>query len=122
MSICQNIELDCGPHYYCGYCTFNSKNDELVLYSGGFIFIYSTQTKNNQWNCKRIYKTPENSDLINISKYDKLYLFSNNYISEWNLQTEKSTRLLFVMEFNEYDEVVKDIIFSKIFPKTDIHY
>ncbi|RIA95733.1 hypothetical protein C1645_816322 [Glomus cerebriforme] len=99
----QEIELDlkfCSIDHF--YCTFNLKN-EYILHSGvsdkfneriNIIFVYSTQTKNNKWICKRTYKIPKGFELISISKYDKLYLlFSNNYIYEWDLLTEKSIRM-----------------------------
>ncbi|PKY25101.1 hypothetical protein RhiirB3_439902 [Rhizophagus irregularis] len=91
----QKIKLDCDPrfsHYY--YCTFNL-NGEFILY-GRFdriIFIYSTRTKNNKWNCKRMYKKQNNFKFISISKYNKLYSFSNNSIYEYNLITEKSKKI-----------------------------
>src|SRR6266498_1933754 len=81
-------------------CTFNLKG-EFILYSvvsGSFdvqkiIWIYSTQTKNNKWECKRFYRIPEDYELINMSKYDKVYLCSNDYIYEWNIITEKSVKI-----------------------------
>ncbi|PKK61670.1 hypothetical protein RhiirC2_791467 [Rhizophagus irregularis] len=92
----QKIELDCDLIYDDSnpydYCTFNLK-DELILYCRGTIFIYSTQTKSNQWNCIRMYKKSGNFKFISISKYDKLYLYLNNSIYEWNLVTEKSIKI-----------------------------
>ncbi|PKK63678.1 hypothetical protein RhiirC2_757928, partial [Rhizophagus irregularis] len=78
------------------YCTFNLKG-EFILYSvvsntsysdfgnHRIIWIYSTQTKNNKWKCKRFYKIPEDYGIISISKYDKVYLYSKDYIYEWNI-------------------------------------
>ncbi|PKY27687.1 hypothetical protein RhiirB3_390471 [Rhizophagus irregularis] len=67
------------------------------------IWIYSTQTKNNKWTCKRMYEIPEDFKFISVSKYSKIYLlFSNNYIYEWNLLTEKITSM-----FCSYEEVIK---------------
>ncbi|EXX66834.1 hypothetical protein GLOIN_2v75200 [Rhizophagus irregularis DAOM 181602=DAOM 197198] len=78
------------------YCTFNLKG-EFILYSLVYehkiIWIYSTQTKNNKWECKRFYEIPKDYGLISISKYDKVYLFSNDYICEWNINTEKSVKI-----------------------------
>ncbi|PKY55366.1 hypothetical protein RhiirA4_410484, partial [Rhizophagus irregularis] len=81
------------------YCTFNLKG-EFILYGefyfpstlGGhnIIWIYSTQTKNNKWECKRFYEIPEVYKLISMSKYDNVYLVSNDHIYEWNINTEKS--------------------------------
>jgi hypothetical protein len=77
------------------------------------IWVYSTQTKNNKWICKRIYKIPKEFELISISKYDKLYLFSNNNIYEWNILNEKSIRI-FGDEMYRREEFfkVKKIIFT----------
>jgi hypothetical protein len=80
------------------------------------IWIYSTQTKNNKWICKRIYKIPNYFELINISKWDKFYLFSNNSIYEWNLDTEKGIKI-FCNEFKEENKVIntlKIIDYSKV--------
>ncbi|PKY52397.1 hypothetical protein RhiirA4_408264, partial [Rhizophagus irregularis] len=79
------IKLNLDSKNAC-YCTFNSKG-EFILYSiievngifGGLkdhkiIWIYSTQTKNNKWECKRFYRIPKDYELINISKYNKAYL------------------------------------------------
>ncbi|EXX71887.1 uncharacterized protein OCT59_027321 [Rhizophagus irregularis] len=86
------------------YCNFNLKG-ELILYilysnfgSVSFrnhktIWIYPTQTENNKWECKRFYETPEDYELISISKYDKVYLFSDDYIYEWDINTEKTVKI-----------------------------
>ncbi|PKK76704.1 hypothetical protein RhiirC2_844957 [Rhizophagus irregularis] len=90
----QKIILDCDNNYNYNYYNFTLK-DEFILreVKDNFIFIYSTQTKNNKLNCKRIYKIPEDFNFISISKYDKLYLLSNNSIYEHNLTTQKSIRI-----------------------------
>jgi len=95
-------------------CTFNLKG-EFILYSvvsGSFdvqkiIWIYSTQTKNNKWECKRFYRIPEDYELINISKYDKVYLCSNDYIYEWNIITEKSVKIFYINK--DKDKVINII-------------
>src|SRR3954451_11662937 len=91
------------------YCTFNLKG-EFILYSEldsdfknhdkKIIWVYSTQTESNEWKCKGIYKIPDDFELISISKYDKFYLFSNNYFYEWDIRTETSIRL-FINRDNE---------------------
>ncbi|EXX71950.1 hypothetical protein RirG_073900 [Rhizophagus irregularis DAOM 197198w] len=88
--------------YGANYCTFNLKG-EFILYSSVYpgncfdiqeiIWIYSTQTKNNKWECKRFYRIPKDYELISISKYDKVYLVSNDYIYEWNINTERSVKI-----------------------------
>ncbi|RGB40660.1 hypothetical protein C1646_753103, partial [Rhizophagus diaphanus] len=103
------------------YCTFNLKG-EFILYSevGTYfechyiIWIYSTQTKNNKWECKRFYKILEDYEIISISKYDKAYLFSysNDCIYELNINTEKSVKI-FVNNKNKNKIETKNIrIFS----------
>ncbi|PKC61961.1 hypothetical protein RhiirA1_424327, partial [Rhizophagus irregularis] len=80
------------------YCTFNLKGEfilcnvdfvNIIFGSYEIIWIYSTQTKNNKWECKRFYRIPEDYELISISKYDNVYLVSNKCIYEWNINTEK---------------------------------
>jgi hypothetical protein len=83
-------EID--DYKYYAYCTFNLKG-ELILQRYEFIHIYSIQTVNNKWKCKRTYRIPDYFKLISISIYDKLYLFSNNSIYEWNLNTEKGMKI-----------------------------
>ncbi|PKK61445.1 hypothetical protein RhiirC2_760701, partial [Rhizophagus irregularis] len=79
----KNIALDFyRPMHY--YCTFNLEGEFIKI-----ICIYSTQTKNNKWECMRFYEIPEDYELISISKYDKVYLFSNDHIYEWNINTER---------------------------------
>src|SRR3954453_9598149 len=100
------IKLDLyHPKHYYRYCTFNIKG-EFILYSEvdrnvnnynnydkKIIWVYSTQTKSNEWMCKGIYKIPDDFELIRISKYSKLYLSSNHYFYEWSMLTEKSIRI-----------------------------
>src|SRR3954451_10683207 len=98
------------PHY----CTFNLKN-EFILFGvdkklEGYIWIYSTQTENNKWTYKRIYRLPREFEFLSISKYDKIYMFSQRRsahdiydIYEWDILTEKSIRI-FVNEDKEIDK------------------
>src|SRR5688572_6976798 len=106
----ENIKIVLDLYSHSGYryrpfdCIFNL-NGEFILYSevddqlnfdstdNKILWVYSTQTENNKWKCKRIYKIPEDFELISISKYDKLNLFSNNYFYEWNILTEKCIRI-----------------------------
>ncbi|PKY52614.1 hypothetical protein RhiirA4_470359 [Rhizophagus irregularis] len=92
----QSIKLDCYSEKIIrhDYCTFNSNND-LILhnYELQIILIYSTQTNNYKWNCKRIYNIPENFKFISLSKTDKLLLNLNNSIYEWNPITEMSIKI-----------------------------
>ncbi|EXX71390.1 hypothetical protein RirG_078940 [Rhizophagus irregularis DAOM 197198w] len=96
----KNIALSFGKGVKVKYCIFNSKN-EFVLYSSvhtnskyhSIIWIYSTQTKNDKWECKRFYRIPEGYGLISISKYDKVYLNSNDYIYEWDINIERSVKI-----------------------------
>ncbi|UZO14353.1 uncharacterized protein OCT59_005813 [Rhizophagus irregularis] len=95
--IALSFDIEIRPHY----CTFNLKG-EFILYSGvnscfnehEIIWIYSTQTKNNKWECKRFYRIPiYRHNIISISKYDKIYVVSDDYIYEWNINTEKSVKI-----------------------------
>jgi hypothetical protein len=96
------------------YCTFNLEG-EFILYSlmwrgdnyKNIIWIYSTQTKSNKWNCKRFYEIPQNIELISITKYNKVYLSSNDNIYEWDILTEKSVRIFCNNGKNEEDKVIK---------------
>jgi hypothetical protein len=119
----QKIKLDCDCYdfvnkYKHSCCTFNLE-DDFILYNDHYniIYIYSTQTKNNKWRCKRMYRLPKGFNLISMSKYDKLYLFSNNSIYEWNLITEKSIKVFAINEEIKYDKVIDKIsqIHLKIF-------
>ncbi|PKC63485.1 hypothetical protein RhiirA1_443316, partial [Rhizophagus irregularis] len=62
----KKIALSFDKNVYQVYCTFNLKG-EFILYCLGIIWIYSTQTKNNKWECEYIY--------------------------EWNINTEKSVKI-----------------------------
>uniref|UniRef100_U9UR74 Uncharacterized protein n=1 Tax=Rhizophagus irregularis (strain DAOM 181602 / DAOM 197198 / MUCL 43194) TaxID=747089 RepID=U9UR74_RHIID len=79
----------------------NLDNSDFEDFRHKIIWIYSTQTKNNKWMCKRIYEIPKDFELIGISKNDKLYLFSNNSIYEWNILNEENIRM-FKNEENEW--------------------
>ncbi|PKY34005.1 hypothetical protein RhiirB3_395238 [Rhizophagus irregularis] len=71
-----------------------SSNREVDPRERKIIWIYSTQTKYNKWECKRFYEIPYNYyEIISISKYDNVYLFSNDCIYEWNINTEKSIKI-----------------------------
>ncbi|GES97115.1 hypothetical protein GLOIN_2v1768207 [Rhizophagus clarus] len=109
-NINQKIKLDCDDVYNYNYCTFNLKG-ELILceIKDNIIFTYSTQTKNNKWNCKRMYKVPEDFNFINITKYNKLYLFSKNSVYEHDLITEKSKRIFKSEEEIKYSSYDKNI-------------
>ncbi|CAB4431368.1 unnamed protein product [Rhizophagus irregularis] len=96
------ITLSFDEKVYQLYCTFNLRG-EFILYSVAsnsiinekykIIWIYSTHTKNNKWECKRFYEILKDYELISISKYDKVYLFSNDCICEWDINTEKSVKI-----------------------------
>ncbi|PKB97836.1 hypothetical protein RhiirA5_432418 [Rhizophagus irregularis] len=87
------IKLDCDDNYKYCYCTFNLEGEFMSHeVKDNMIYIYSTETKNNKWNCKRMYKIPEDFNIIDISEYN-IYLFSNNTIYEHNLITEKTVRI-----------------------------
>ncbi|UZO07406.1 uncharacterized protein OCT59_027690 [Rhizophagus irregularis] len=89
----QNIKLDLDLHYY-NYCKFNfNSKGELVLYGEPLDKIYAYSKNSSKWKCERIYKIPNGFEAINISKDDKIFLYSDNSIYEWNLITEKSIKI-----------------------------
>ncbi|PKY52426.1 hypothetical protein RhiirA4_470052, partial [Rhizophagus irregularis] len=72
----KKIALSFDRKVYPYYCTFNLKG-EFILY-GEVSFV------------------EKHYEIISISKYDKVYLFSNvsnDYICEWNINTEKSVKI-----------------------------
>ncbi|CAB4415434.1 unnamed protein product [Rhizophagus irregularis] len=106
----KRIETKYDHNYVYSGC-FNLNNDLIIDYNHGTaIYIYSTQTKNNKWNCKRIYGPPEYlKDLksLSISKYNKLYFtLSNNSIYQFDLITGKSKEICFT------DEVISKVDLS----------
>ncbi|PKY19745.1 hypothetical protein RhiirB3_469336 [Rhizophagus irregularis] len=116
----QEIQLGCGlgelgEHEYC---TFNLNSANFILHGSvndyDLLMIYSTQTKNNKWWCKRMYNIPKDFKLISVPNYDNnIYLFSNNFIYEWNLLTEKRTRIFGNDETKyDYKKFRKDIRIS----------
>ncbi|GBB89682.1 hypothetical protein RclHR1_16470001 [Rhizophagus clarus] len=88
----RKITVDCDFTDRCDYCTFNLKG-ELILYCDPYIYIYPTKTKRNKWKYKRMYEIPLYFMPISISPKDKLYLYSNNSIYEWDLNTEKGVKI-----------------------------
>ena len=84
----RSIGLDFDGSLHANYCAFNISGD-FILYdeTTKIICIYSTLS--DTWKCKRTYKLPKGFALINISKYDKLFLLAENYIYEWkNMKTD----------------------------------
>ena len=65
------------------YYAFNI-NGEFILYDeiNRLMCIYSTTS--DIWRRTSTYMLPKDFTLISISKYNKLYLLSENYIYEWN--------------------------------------
>lgn len=102
----KTIYQNCSWHY-----DFNI-NNEFILYGNywvinskykyqkhNFLWIYSTETKDNKWFCKKIYLIPEDFEVINISKYvvnNKLYLFSKNSIFEWDFVENHGMRIFYI--------------------------
>ncbi|PKC71635.1 hypothetical protein RhiirA1_495924 [Rhizophagus irregularis] len=94
------------------FCAFNL-NDELILYNTDgnkgkyFICIYSLQSKNNKYKCKRMYWLPRENKQVSISRSDEFYLFSNNSIYEFNLTTEKMIKIFGIDEEINNDSFCK---------------
>ncbi len=101
-------QLSINPHIrYTGdiYCNINLKS-ELVLYGyNRYIYIYSTKTKSDVWDCKRLYMITDGSKLISILKYDKAYFYKDNYIYEFNTFTRDSESILSVNDNDEIKEI-----------------
>ncbi|GET00465.1 hypothetical protein GLOIN_2v1874127 [Rhizophagus clarus] len=106
----QKIKLDCGVYNNYAYCTFNLEGNLILYYNdveSAIIFFYSAQAEKTVLKCERMYKMPKNIKdyiFISISKYDKLYLLSNNSIYEWNIVTEKRTKLIVIDEEIKYKD------------------
>ncbi|UZO02865.1 uncharacterized protein OCT59_021343 [Rhizophagus irregularis] len=104
------IKLDCDDNYKYCYCTFNLEGEFMSHeVKDNMIYIYSTQIKNNKWNCNRMYKIPEDFNIIDIIEYN-IYLFSNNTIYEYNLITEKTVRIFKSNEkivYTSYDKKIR---------------
>lgn len=71
----ETIKLDLDYKFKHLYCTFNLKKEFIVIgyvLSRGWhnlmIRIYSTQSNNNEWTCKRMYEIPEDFIFVGISK------------------------------------------------------
>ncbi|GBB85850.1 hypothetical protein RclHR1_01230013 [Rhizophagus clarus] len=100
-------ELHIELYYHVEHCnlvnvqrsSFNLKGELILFNKRNHIHIYSTQIKNNKWKRERKYKIPKGFKLISMSKCDdKVYLFSNNSIYEWNLITKKNNQLRMFMK------------------------
>src|SRR5436305_813141 len=91
----KSIELDfignlSENHLNC--CAFNIDN-EFIIYDETNRIICIYDTTSDRWRRKRTYKLPKGFTLISISKYNKIYLLSENYIYEWNYTNDTSTSI-----------------------------
>lgn len=112
----QNIKLDLDLHYY-NFCKFNfNPEGELVLCGEPHdkIYVYS---KNSKWKCERICKIPNGFEAVSISKYDKLFLYSDDSIYEWDLITKKSIKIFNSDEKICDCKVIKYIKYIELFLK-----
>ncbi|EXX59191.1 uncharacterized protein OCT59_012367 [Rhizophagus irregularis] len=92
----KEIKLYDDESIYENHCTFNVKGEFIMcnkVSNQKILRIYSTKTKNNKWMCKQIYEIPQDYEIINISKYNKLYLLLRNCIYEWDIVTKKNIRI-----------------------------
>ncbi|GET00516.1 hypothetical protein GLOIN_2v1768207 [Rhizophagus clarus] len=121
MNKCQKIKLDCNL-VNVQRSSFNLKGELILFNKRNHIHIYSTQIKNNKWKRERKYKIPKGFKLISMSKCDdKVYLFSNNSIYEWNLITKKSKKILSIDDEIKYykDDDLKEYIEKNISISSD---
>ena len=94
------------------FCNFN-RNGNLILFCTvrtnirydyiNIVCVYSIQAKKGE--CQKIYKIPKEAEVINISKYDIIWLYLNHNIYEWNLPTGHTTMIL-----NDIYEVIINFI------------
>ena len=91
----QKIELYFESVVQQFHCNFNLKG-EFILYGiddiendQNIIWVYST--RGNEWMCQKLYMTPEKAELLGISKYDRIWLRSNDHMYEWNMPTNNTT-------------------------------
>lgn len=91
-----NVNLSFNSLYkkYKLYGTFNLNNEFLVYKEnqdtfGHKIKLYRENNKwfewSTSWRNKINYEVPNNVKFFDVSKYNKLYLFSNEYFCEWNI-------------------------------------
>ena len=101
-------------------CNFNM-NGELILFCEivsharendiNLVCVYSIETTYNNLKqtkttkCQKIYMIPKEAKLISITKYNKIWLFLNNILYEWDLLTAYTT-----MSFNSVYEVIIKIL------------
>ncbi|GBB87276.1 hypothetical protein RclHR1_13700007 [Rhizophagus clarus] len=111
----QKIKLYYDDNIYQNHCTFNVKGEFVICNEVSeqkkILRIYSTEIKNNKWKCKQNYGIPQDYELINISKYNKLYLLLSNCIYEWDIETEKNVRIFADEENDEFEK--RDIKISR---------
>ncbi|CAG8668833.1 1383_t:CDS:2, partial [Funneliformis caledonium] len=62
------------------------------------VCVYSIQAEINKANCQKIFKFSEDVKVINISKYDRILLRSNDRIYEWNVLTGHITNIVKIMQ------------------------
>src|SRR5687767_14961348 len=76
-------------------CNFNTKV-ELILFCivqsnfrwnyVNLICVYSIETKNKlKTKCQKVYRIPEEAELISITRHDKIWLRQKNNLYEWDL-------------------------------------
>ncbi len=95
------------------HCNFNLKGDlifscTIKTFRGSeinIVCVYSIQTKTK---CQKIFKISKGADVINISKYNKILLLSNDNIYEWDVlagHTTMITKNIFevINKFLKYD-------------------
>ncbi|GBB85295.1 hypothetical protein RclHR1_11860002 [Rhizophagus clarus] len=118
INIYNNKEIKLNLKSDARYCAFNSKGEFIlygIVHNRVSIWIFSTQTKNDEWICKRNYEIRNDSQLINISKDNKFYFAANNFIYEYNILTGKNIRIFCNYENNENNELVDKISSNESF-------
>jgi hypothetical protein len=95
----QNIKLNHEDMVSCKSCSFNSKGD-LILFCTSYsmdtrinvVCVHSIRTKKTR--CQKIYRIPNEADVISISKDNKIWLRFNDNIYVWEMFTGHTTIVL----------------------------
>jgi len=84
------------------HCSFNLEGELIfsckifsifsIIKIINIVCVYSIQS-NNKSKCQKIFKIPEGADVINISKYNKVLLRSDDEIYEWDIRTGHTTTI-----------------------------
>ncbi|CAG8524297.1 9189_t:CDS:2 [Funneliformis mosseae] len=76
------------------YCSFNAREQFILFGVDGDIqehnIVWVYLTRGNRWMCQKIYTVPAITEIISISKFDKIWLRSDDHIHEWNIMNKET--------------------------------